>query len=84
MMEQLIIITIIMPFFQITLTEHGNLSERLSAVINGDVFYHDFSFELPDPSMDSTYEINNLSVVSYICERNNFNVLQAIKTELEN
>ena len=32
-----------------------------SAVINGDVFYHDFSFELPDPSIDSTYEVNNLS-----------------------
>ncbi len=53
-----------------------------SAVVNGDVFYHDFSFELPDSSTDSTYEVNNLSLVTYICERNNFNILQAIKTEL--
>ena len=55
-----------------------------SAVVNGDVYYHDFSFELPDSSTDSTYEVNNLSLVTYICERNNFNILQAIKTELGN
>ena len=39
-----------MPFFQIINGTWGTLVND-SAVINGDVFYHDFSFELPDPSV---------------------------------
>ncbi len=49
---------------------------------NGDIYYNDYSFQLPDPSSDSTYNINNLSLITYLCERNTFEVIQVIKTEL--
>tara|TARA_B100001758_G_scaffold123000_1_gene105790 strand:+ start:2649 stop:3581 length:933 start_codon:yes stop_codon:yes gene_type:complete len=52
------------------------------SVDNGTKFYNDFSVQLTDSSIDSTYAINNLSLVTYLCERNTFKVLQVIKTEL--
>jgi hypothetical protein len=42
-------------------------------------YYNDFSFELPN---DSTYSIDNLSLVTYICDRNTFEVIQVVKTAL--
>ena len=51
-------------------------------IINGDVFYHDFSFELLNWT-DSTYEINNLSVVSATFVKEITLMFLAIKTELE-
>jgi hypothetical protein len=52
------------------------------SVTNGTKFYNDFSIELTAPSNDSTYEFNNLSLVTYLCERNTFKVVQVTKTEL--
>ena len=55
-----------------------------TSIASGDIdenskFYNDFSFELPT---DSTYNIDNLSLVTYLCERNTFEVIQVTKTEL--
>ena len=50
----------------------GNIDENSK-------FYNDFSFELPT---DSTYNIDNLSLVTYLCERNTFEVIQVNKTNL--
>lgn len=49
---------------------------------NGDKFYNDFSYQLPDPSTDSTYNVDNLSLITYLCDRNSFEIIQVIKTEL--
>ena len=43
-------------------------------------FYNDFSFRLPT---DSTYNIENLSLVTYLCNRNTFEIIQVTKTDLE-
>ena len=52
-------------------------------VNSGTKYYNDFSVELPSPNIDSTYEINTLSLVTYLCERNTFKVIQVTKTELD-
>ena len=52
------------------------------SIANGTKFYNDFSVELTAPTADSTYDVNNLSLVTYLCERNTFKVLQVVKTEL--
>ncbi|MDG2344340.1 MAG: Omp28-related outer membrane protein [Flavobacteriales bacterium] len=52
------------------------------SIANGTKFYNDFSVELTAPSADSTYDVNNLSLVTYLCERNTFKILQVVKTEL--
>ena len=31
--------------------------------------------------VDSTYELSNLSLVTYICDRNTFEIIQVIKTD---
>ena len=54
-------------------------------IINGTVLkdsliYNNFTYELPDPSIDSTYSINNLSLISYVINRNNLRIIQVIKT----
>jgi hypothetical protein len=50
---------------------------------SGDKFYNDFSYQLPNPLEDSTFEIGNVSLITYLCERNSFEVIQVNKTELE-
>ena len=52
-------------------------------VSSGTKFYNDYSIELPDPNFDSTYDISNLSLIAYICERNSFEVIQVTKLELD-
>ena len=47
-----------------------------------DKFYNDFSYELQDPATDSTFEITNLSLITFLCDRNSFEVIQVVKTEL--
>lgn len=49
----------------------------------GDKFYNDFSYKIPDATEDSTYNLNNLSLVSYVCNRKTHEVIQVIKTELQ-
>ena len=57
------------------------------AIVNGSVnagdkFYNVYSYQLTDPSTDSTFDVNNLSLVAYLCDRNSYEVIQVIKTEL--
>ena len=73
---------------------HAILSDNINGtwgtpIINGTVLkdsliYNNFTYELPDPSIDSTYSINNLSLISYVLNRNNLRVIQVIKTKLNN
>ena len=53
-----------------------------SNVSSGSKFYNDFSFELIDPSIDSSFNIDNLSLITLLFERNTFEVIQVIKTNL--
>ena len=48
----------------------------------GDKFYNDFSFQLTDPISDTTFDVTNLSLITYICDRNSYEVIQVVKTEL--
>ena len=52
------------------------------AVNNGDKFYNDYTYHLTDPTVDSTFKINNLSLITYVCERNTFEIIQVEKTKL--
>jgi hypothetical protein len=52
------------------------------SVSNGDLFYNDYTYQLTDPLVDTTYNINNLSLITYLCDRNSFEVIQVVKTEL--
>ncbi len=45
-------------------------------------YYNHYSYELPDPIADTTYDINNLSLITFLCDRNSFEVKQVIKTPL--
>ena len=55
-----------------------------NTVSEDSVVYKDFSYELPDPTIDPTYNIENLSLITHVCNRNTYEVLQTIKTELSN
>jgi len=55
-----------------------------NTVAEDSVVYNDFSYELPDPTLYPTYSIENLSLIAYLCDRNTYEVLQTIKTELSN
>ena len=69
---------------------HNVLSENINGawgtpigtnnILEETKFYNDFSFELPT---DSTYNIDNLSLVTYLCNRNTFEIIQVTKTDLE-
>ena len=49
-------------------------------VAAGEKFYNDFSYQIP--TTDSTFTIDNLSVISYVCNRETYEILQVIKTKL--
>lgn len=49
---------------------------------SGAKFHNNFSYKLPDPNIDTTYKVNNISVISVICNRDNYEILQVIKTSL--
>ena len=71
---------------------HAILSDNINgtwgtAIINGSalkdsIIYNDFSYQLPDPVIDMTYETDNLSLIGYILNRDNMRVLQVVKKEL--
>ena len=73
---------------------HAILSDNINGtwgtpIINGTVLkdsliYNNFTYELPDPNIDSTYSVNNLSLISYVINRNNLRIIQVIKTKLNN
>jgi hypothetical protein len=72
---------------------HNVLSDNINGkwgtpIVSGGIsnetkFYNDFSFELVDPSIDSTFKIENLSLISYLFERSSFKIIQVTKTDLE-
>ena len=46
------------------------------------LIYNTFSFKLPSPENDSTFKLDNLSLISYVINRENMKVLQVIKNDL--
>ena len=60
----------------------GSLINEGGVADENTVVYNDFSYKLPDPTIDPTYNIENLSLIAYLCDRNSYEVIQVIKTEL--
>ncbi|MCB9198622.1 MAG: Omp28-related outer membrane protein [Flavobacteriales bacterium] len=55
----------------------------VSGSINtGEKIYNHYSFELPDPSADTTFKVNNISIITLVCDLDDYEVLQVIKTPL--
>jgi len=52
-------------------------------VIAGTKEYNNFTYQLTDPTTDSTFNINNLSIITFICNRDTYEVMQVIKTNLQ-
>ena len=50
--------------------------------IKDSLIYNTFSFKLPSPENDSTFKLDNLSLISYVINRDNMKVLQVIKNDL--
>lgn len=59
-----------------TLINTGGLAEENTVV------YNDFTYELPDPTLHPTFIIENLSLIAYLCDRNTYEVLQVIKSDI--
>ncbi len=69
---------------------HSVLTDNINGtwgtqILNGTAFagkkiYNNFSYQIP--TTDSTFNIDNLSLISYVCNRENFEILQVIKTKL--
>lgn len=51
------------------------------AISAGEKIYNNFSYAVPNP--DSTFSIENLSLVTFVCNRSTYAVEQVIKTELK-
>lgn len=57
-----------------------------SEIVNGaaekdSIIYNNFTYQLIDPNIDSTYNPYNLSLITYVIDRNDMNILQVIKTK---
>ena len=59
-----------------TLINDGGLADENTEV------YNDFTYVLPDPSLFPTYNIENLSLIAYLCDRNTYEVIQVIKSDI--
>lgn len=59
-----------------TLINDGGLADENTIV------YNDFTYELPNPSLYPTYNIENLSLIAYLCNRNTYEVIQVIKSDI--
>jgi hypothetical protein len=59
-----------------TLINDGGLADENTIV------YNDFTYELPDPSQYPTFNIENLSLIAYLCDRNTYEVIQVIKSDI--
>tara|TARA_B110001452_G_scaffold105116_1_gene87153 strand:- start:698 stop:1609 length:912 start_codon:yes stop_codon:yes gene_type:complete len=46
------------------------------------IVYKDFSYQLPDPTINPSYNIENLSLITYLCNRNSYEIIQVIKTDI--
>jgi hypothetical protein len=49
----------------------------------GDKIYNNFSVQLPNNATDTTFNIDNLRLMTFVCDRNSLEVLQVIQTDLE-
>lgn len=64
-------------------TVNGAWGTNLGSELNtGDKIYNDFALELPDSSLDSTYNTDNLSLITYLYNRNTYEVIQVTETDL--
>ena len=59
-----------------TLINDGGLADENTVV------YNDFTYELRDPSLNPTFNIENLSLIAYLCDRNTYEVIQVIKSDI--
>ena len=59
-----------------TLINDGGLADENTIV------YNNFTYELPDPSLFPTFKIENLSLIAYLCDRNTYEVIQVIKSDI--
>lgn len=53
-----------------------------SAPITGEKVYNDFAVELPDNSNDSTYDTNNLYLITYIYNKSTYEIIQVVGSEI--
>ena len=62
---------------------NGTWGEEIvsGSVVNGEKFYNDYAFEVP--SNDATYDIDNLSLITYVFNRETYEVLQSVITHLQ-
>jgi hypothetical protein len=62
---------------------NGTWGEEIvsGSVVNGEKFYNDYAFEVP--SNDATYDIENLSLITYVFNRETYEVLQSVITHLQ-
>lgn len=51
-------------------------------ITSGNKIYNHYSYELPDPVSDTTFRVNNISIISFVCDLDNYEVMQVIKTPL--
>ena len=54
-----------------------------SNVSAGDKFYNHFSYKCKNPISDTTWEVNNLSLICYLTDLNTYEVIQVIKEDVE-
>ena len=61
---------------------NGTWGEEIvsGSVVSGQKFYNNYSFEVP--TNDATYNIDNLSLITYVFNRDTYEILQVIKTAL--
>ncbi len=51
-------------------------------VSSGQKEYNNFTYKLPDPIADTTFRIDNLSIITFISKNDTYEVMQVIKTSL--
>ena len=62
---------------------NGTWGEEIvsGSVMSGEKFYNDYAFEVP--SNDATYDIDNLSLITYVFNRETYEVIQSVITHLQ-
>ena len=62
---------------------NGTWGEEIvsGSVASGEKFYNDYAFEVPQN--DATYDIDNLSLITYVFNRETYEVLQSVITHLQ-
>lgn len=64
-------------------TINGAWGTSLGTEFNtGDKIYNNFAIQLPDNSLDSTYTVNNLSIITYIYNKSTYEIIQVTEIDL--